>query len=215
MKYLVNIHYLFGIGGFELVFKYIRHEFFQKKQDKFLLEKHYSVTSPTFWLVPLRLFLGYSWLMEGLNKLKEGWLSTPMLAGMAVDGQTSASVTETGEKVFRIISSHTPSWYAFIAENPNALFFQWLIVLAEIGLGIAFISGTFTFLAGLGALALNINFLLSTGLYETSWWFIPAAICMLAGAGRSFGVDYYLIPYLMRQWRYFVRNQKIKLFLFR
>jgi len=88
-------------------------------------------------------------------------------------------------------------------------------VLAEIGLGIAFISGTFTFLAGLGALALNINFLLSTGLYETSWWFIPAAICMLAGAGRSFGVDYYLIPYLMRQWRYFVRNQKIKLFLFR
>lgn len=218
MKYLVNIHYLFGIGGFELVFKYIRHEFFQKKQDKFLLEKHYSVTSPTFWLVPLRLFLGYSWLMEGLNKLKEGWLSTPMLAGMAVDGQTSASVTETGEKVFRIISSHTPSWYAFIAEKlviPNALFFQWLIVLAEIGLGIAFISGTFTFLAGLGALALNINFLLSTGLYETSWWFIPAAICMLAGAGRSFGVDYYLIPYLMRQWRYFVRNQKIKLFLFR
>jgi len=113
--------------------------------------------------------------MEGLNKLKEGWLSTPMLAGMAVDGQTSASVTETGEKVFRIISSHTPSWYAFIAEKlviPNALFFQWLIVLAEIGLGIAFISGTFTFLAGLGALALNINFLLSTGLYETSWWFI-------------------------------------------
>jgi len=81
MKYLVNIHYLFGIGGLSLYLSTIRHEFFQKKQDKFLLEKHYSVTSPTFWLVPLRLFLGYSWLMEGLNKLKEGWLSTPMLAG--------------------------------------------------------------------------------------------------------------------------------------
>lgn len=218
MKYLVNIHYLFGIGGFELVIKYIKHEFFEKKQDKFLLEKHYSVTSPTFWLVPLRLFLGYSWLMEGLNKLREGWLNTPMLAGMAVDGETGASVTEAGEQVFRIISSHTPSWYAFIAENlviPNALLFQWLIVLAEIGLGLAFISGTFTFIAGLGSLALNVNFLMSTGLYETSWWYIPAAICMIAGAGRAFGVDYYLIPYLMRQWRFFVRNRRIKPFLFR
>lgn len=218
MKYLVNMHYLFGIGGFELVIKYIKHEFLNKRQDKFLIEKHYSVMSPTFWLVPLRIFLGYSWLMEGIKKLNEGWLSTPMLAGMAADGETSASVTETGEQVFRIISSHTPSWYAWIAENiviPNALVFQWLIILTEIGLGLAFITGTFTFFAGLGALGLNANFLLSTGLYETSWWYIPAAICMLAGAGRAFGVDYYLIPYLMRQWRYFVRNRRIKPFLFR
>ncbi|NLD51101.1 MAG: pyridine nucleotide-disulfide oxidoreductase, partial [Clostridiaceae bacterium] len=112
---------------------------------------------------------------------------------------------------------HTPSWYAWIADNivvPNALVFQWLIVLTEIGLGLAFITGTFTFIAALAALGLNFNFLLSTGLYETSWWYIPAALCMLGGAGRAFGVDFYLIPYLMRQWRYFVRNRRIKLFLF-
>lgn len=218
MKYLVNMHYLFGIGGFELVIKYIKHEFLNKRQDKFILEKHYSVMTPAFWLVPIRLFLGYSWLKEGIGKLWEGWLRDPMLAGMAVDGETSASVTETGEKVFRIITENTPSWYAWIAENiviPNALVFQWLIVLTEIGLGLAFISGTFTFIAALGSIGLNINFLLSTGLYETSWWYIPAALCMLGGAGRAFGVDYYLIPYLMRQWRYFVRNRRIKPFLFR
>ncbi len=216
IKYLVNIHYLFGIGGFELVIRYIKHEFLFKQQEKFLIEKHYSMLTPTFWIVPIRLFLGYAWLKEGYQKILDGWLTTPMLAG-TVDANSSASVTEAGEKVFRIISDHTPFWYAWIAQNfviPNALVFQILIVLAEVGLGLAFISGTLNFIAGLAALALNVNFLLSTGLLESTWWMIPAEICMLAGAGRAFGVDYYLIPYLMRQWRYVVRNRRIKLWLF-
>lgn len=218
MKYMVNIHYLFGIGGFELVFKYLKDELLHKKQKRFQLEKHYATPTRAFWLVPIRLFLGYSWLMEGLKKLDEGWLKQAMLAGKAPDAGTSASVTETGEKAFRIIADHTPGWYAWIAENfviPNALLFQTLIVITEIGIGLALISGTFTFFAGLVALGLNLNFLLSTGLFETSWWYIPAAIAMLGGAGRAFGVDHYLMPYLMRQWRYFVRNRKLKLALFR
>lgn len=218
MKYLVNVHYLFGIGGFELVVKYIKHEFLKKKQKKTIVERHISVTTPNLWLVPIRLFLGYSWLMEGINKVKEHWLTTPILAGAPVDGNTSASVSDTGEKVFRIISDHTPSWYAWIADTiviPNALFFQIMIVLTEIGIGLALISGTFTFIAALGAIALNINFILSTGLYEYNYWYIPAALCLLGGAGRAFGVDYYLMPYLMRQWRYWVRNKRIKLWLFK
>jgi NADH dehydrogenase len=92
---------------------------------------------------------------------------------------------------------------------------QILIVLAEVGVGLALITGTFTFIAALAGLALNVNFILSTGLYSYNWWYIPAALCLLGGAGRAFGVDYYLIPYLMRQWRYFTRNRGIKLFLWR
>jgi NADH:ubiquinone reductase (H+-translocating) len=216
MKYLVNVHYLFGIGGFDLVLKYLKHEFFEKQQERFLIEKHYSVKTQAFWLVPIRLFLGYSWFMEGYAKIQEGWLSKAILAGTPADGTTSASVSETGEKVFSIVAGHTPSWYAWIADNlivPHAQIFQILIVITEIGLGLAFVSGTFTFLAAIVALGLNINFLLSTGLYPETWWYIPAALCMLGGAGRAFGIDYYLIPYLMRQWRYFVRNSGIKLWL--
>jgi len=217
MKYMVNIHYLFGIGGFELVFRYIKDELLFKQQDKFLLEKHYSVMTPAFWLVPIRLFLGYKWLMEGIEKVQQGWFTKALLAGLpGADAGSSASVTDTGETVFRIISEHTPGWYAWIATNiviPNAILFQVLIVLAEIGIGLALLSGTFTFIAALGSLALNVNFLLSTGMYEYDWWFIPAALCLLGGAGRAFGVDHYLMPYLMKQWRYFVRNRKIKLWL--
>jgi len=217
MKYFVNIHYLFGIGGFELVMRYIKDEFLFKQQDKLLVEKHYSVMRPAFWLVPIRVFLGYSWLMEGIEKVQQGWLTKAMLAGLpGADATSSASVTESGETVFRIISEHTPSWYAWIANNlviPNALIFQILIVIAEIGVGLALISGTFTFIAALVSLGLNINFILSTGMYEYDWWYIPAALCLLGGAGRAFGIDHYLIPYLTRQWRYFVRNRKIKLWL--
>jgi NADH dehydrogenase len=54
LKYMVNVHYLFGIGGFELVIRYIRHEFLHKKQIRTLPEKHISVLTPTLWLVPDR-----------------------------------------------------------------------------------------------------------------------------------------------------------------
>lgn len=209
MKYMVNIHYLFGIGGFELVFKYLSHELLHKRHRLNFLEYHYTFRTLALWLVPLRLFLGYTWFMEGYNKILEGWLLKPMLAGIAADSISSASVTESGDKVFRIVSAHTPGWYAWFADNliiPNAQFFQIMIVLAEIALGLAFFSGTFTFLAALAALALNVNFLLSTGLYETSWWLIPAEIAMLAGAGRAFGLDAHLMPFLMKGWRYIVRR---------
>ncbi len=218
LKYMVNIHYLFGIGGFELVIKYIKHEFLYKKQPKTIIEDHISVLSPTFWLVPIRLWLGYSWLTEGISKIREGWFEKAMLAGLPADANSSASATETGEKVFRIITDTTPQWYAWIADTiiiPNALFFQVLIILAEVGLGLAFLSGTFTFIAGIVSIAMNINFLLSTGLYDYNYWYIPAALVTLGGSGKAFGLDYYLIPYLKRQWNYFVKNKRIKLFLFR
>lgn len=219
LKYMVNVHYLFGIGGFELVIRYIKHEFLHKDQVKTLPEKHISVLTPTFWLVPIRLFLGYAWLKEGIGKISEGWLTKAVLAGLPpADAGTSASTTETGEKVFRIISDFTPSWYAWIANHivlPNALPFQILIVLAEIALGLAFLTGSFTFIAAIASIGLIINFMLSTGFYDYNWWYIPAALCLLGGAGRAFGLDYYIMPYLMRQWRYFTRNGSVKPLLFK
>ncbi len=211
MKYLINVHYLFGIGGFELIVKYLRHEFFDKKQKKMILEKHYTVKSHAFWMVPLRLILGASWLIEGIDKINNYWLVKPILAGLATKADAVSSAS-----AFNIITPTTPDWYAWIANTfvlPNAQVFQYMIVFAEIGLGLAFISGSFNFLAGLASLALIANFALSTGFPLEKLWYIAASICMLGGAGRAFGFDYYIMPYLMRQWRYFVRNKGIKLWL--
>lgn len=208
-KYLVNIHYLFGIGGFELVFKYIQHEFLYKKQAKILPEKHISMTTPTFWLVPMRLFIGYSWLMEAVGKIKDGWLKFPLLSGLSegTDATTSASV-------FPIITPNTPGWYSWIAEKfviPHALLFQTMIVLTELALGLAFLAGAFTFIAAIASIGLNINFVLSTGMHSYDFWYFAAALCLLGGAGRAFGLDYYIMPYLMKQWRHFTRNKRLRI----
>lgn len=218
IKHLVNLHYYFGIGGFELVFRYLKYEFLHKRQDKLMLEAFITRTTMLIWLVPLRLFIGYYWIMEGLKKAWDGWFVIEMLAGRATDAEATASLTEEGHKVFRIITENTPSWYEWIAETfilPYPMLFQYLIVITEIGLGLAFITGTLTIPAAVVGLGLNVNFLLSTGMYPETYWLIPAQIAMFQDAGKSFGVDYYLMPYLMRQWRYFVRNRKIKLNLFR
>mgnify|MGYP000014396322 FL=1 len=218
MKHLVNMHYYFGIGGFELVFRYLKYEFLYKRQHKPMLEAFITKKTMLVWLVPLRLYLGYYWLMEGLKKAWDGWFVIEMLAGRATDAEATASLTEEGQKVFRIVSEHTPRWYEWIADNiilQAPMFFQYLIVITEIGLGLAFLAGAFTIPAAVVGLGLNINFLLSTGMYPETYWLIPAQIAMFQDAGKSFGVDYYLMPYLMRMWRYFVRNKKIKLNLFK
>lgn len=218
MKHLVNMHYYFGIGGFELVLRYLKHEFFYKRQHKPALEAFITKKTMLLWTVPLRIYIGYYWLMEGLQKARDGWFTVEMLAGRATDAEATASLTEEGHKVFRIITEVTPRWYEWIAEKiilRYPMLFQYLIVIAEIGLGLAFITGTFTVIAAVAGLGLNINFLLSTGMYPETYWLIPAQIVMFQDAGKSFGIDFYLMPYLMRQWRYFVRNRKIKLKPFR
>ena len=98
---------------------------------------------------------------------------------------------------------------------PNALFFQKLIVIVEIGLGIAFILGVFTFIAGLVSIGMHINFALGAGLPQTNglpdlWW-IAASIAMLAGAGMAFGMDYYIIPFLRNQLRNFQKNRRLNI----
>jgi len=217
IKHLVNMHYLFGIGGLELVWEYMNHQFFQKSREyNWLLETgigHISRRNFTFWLVPLRIWLGVMWLVSGIQKIQSDWLGDWILIGLsgATDATSSASITP-------LTGPHSPGWYVAIAENiimPNALFFQKLIVITEIGLGLAFIFGFFTFIAAIVSIGMHINFALGAGLPQTNglpdlWW-IAASFAMFAGAGRSFGVDYYLMPFLRNQLRYFQKNRSINL----
>lgn len=232
IKHMVNVHYQFGIGGFEQVIRYLKHQFTHKRKDDNLIKKHLTHETFSFWMVIMRVYLGYMWLMQGIHKYSDGWFSKVSIyaqrvadgaadataaASQAADAVASASQVvdaATGAVLqgMNLIGQNTPDWYAWICENiivPNALLFQRLIVITELGLGIAFITGAFTFIAALISIGMNINFLLSTGLWD--YWYIVTSIACLGGAGRSFGVDHYLMPWLMRQWRYFVRNKGIKI----
>lgn len=215
MKHMVNMHYLFEIGGLELVWGYLMEQFGHRERVyNWFMESvigHLKPRTFTFWLVPARIYLGIMWLASGLMKIKNGWLDWEKLG--PADATSSASVMS-------LVSDHTPGWYAWIVERfiyPNSMLFQKMVVFTEIGLGILFICGAFTFIAALVAIVMNINFMLTTGLpinAETGipdMWFFFVSIAMLAGAGRSFGVDYYLMPFLQRQLRYFQKNKAFNL----
>ncbi len=85
-------------------------------------------------------------------------------------------------------------------SSGTQMFFQWAVVLAEIIIGLCLITGTLTFLASAASVGLQAGFVLTTGLYLGTWWMLFAGFAMMGGAGRAFGVDHYLLPYLNNYW---------------
>lgn len=79
VKHFINIIYFVQILGWNKVFSYIRHEFFTIRNCRSFVGGHFSNRTPSFLLVPLRVFLGAFWVYEGIKKVNEGWLQKPML----------------------------------------------------------------------------------------------------------------------------------------
>lgn len=95
------------------------------------------------------------------------------------------------------------NWFidTFVTGNDGMqMFMQWFIVLAEIAIGLALIGGLFTFLAAAFSLVLQLMFIMTTGLYLSTFWMVFAAIAVLFGGGSTFGLDYYVIPFLKSKW---------------
>ncbi len=80
-KHFINIVYFIQVMGWTKIFSYLKHEFFTIRNNRSFLGGHFSNRTPSFMLVALRLWLGAVWVYEGVMKIVEGWLTTPMLAG--------------------------------------------------------------------------------------------------------------------------------------
>jgi NADH dehydrogenase len=96
------------------------------------------------------------------------------------------------------------NWFVnnlILPNNSVQIFMQVSIVTAEILIGLALIGGLFTTPASALSLVLQLMFVCTTGMYLGTFWMVVAAIAVLIGAGRTFGLDYYFMPYLKRQWR--------------
>jgi len=80
-KHFINIIYFIQVLGWNKVFHYIKHEFFTIRNCRSFLGGHFSNRTPSFLLVPLRIWLGAIWLFEGVMKIVEGWFKDPKLTG--------------------------------------------------------------------------------------------------------------------------------------
>lgn len=79
VKHFINIIYFIQVAGWNKIFSYLKHEFFTIRNRRSFVGGHFSNRTPSFLLVPLRIWLGSVWLFEGIKKISEGWLTTPML----------------------------------------------------------------------------------------------------------------------------------------
>ncbi|WP_455714614.1 FAD-dependent oxidoreductase [Anaerosporobacter sp.] len=80
-KHFINIVYFIQVLGWNKIFSYIKHEFFTIRNCRSFVGGHFSNRTPSFLLVPLRVWLGAVWLFEGIMKIVEGWLTSPKLTG--------------------------------------------------------------------------------------------------------------------------------------
>ena len=75
MKHLVNLHYFLGVAGINQCWEYVKNEFLDMRHGRSILRGLAAYKTRGYWLFPLRLWLGLTWLMEGINKIGEGWLA--------------------------------------------------------------------------------------------------------------------------------------------
>lgn len=76
-KHFINVVYFIQVMGWTKIFSYIKHEFFTIRNQRSFVGGHFSNRTPSFLLVPVRIWLGIVWLFEGLYKvLAEGWFDS-------------------------------------------------------------------------------------------------------------------------------------------
>jgi NADH:ubiquinone reductase (H+-translocating) len=78
--------------------------------------------------------------------------------------------------------------------------FQVFIVMVELLIGLALFGGFFTWWAAVVSIGMCIIFTF-TGMFAwNQLWFFFAAILMMGGAGRAFGLDTWSVPFFKRWW---------------
>lgn len=226
MKHLVNVHYLFEVAGVNQIWEYIKHHFLEVKDNRSLLGGHASNKTKFYWVILLRIFLASMWLYEGGSKVLNGWLDPNNIKIVkmtksdetteAIENQTTTtdSTTAASEQTITEEGSSNSNWYPkplikplgiylwfeenFIKKSP--FIFQAFVVITEILIGLAILGGLFTFIACAGSIGLCIMFIVSGMASKEILWFIFSAIAVMGGSGKSFGLDYWVMPFIKKWW---------------
>jgi NADH dehydrogenase len=229
---MVNMYYQFGVCGVNGAWTYFKHEILEIKNKRSLIGGMASYRVPSYWTAFLRIFLGVMWLIEGSGKIAGGWLSDKTgskvywgaadAVGAASEAwgeavvETTAAVAETVQQFAPPVLAEPLALYTwinevFVAQAPYL--FQVLIVLAEVGIGLCFIAGLFTFPAAVVSIGLSTMFLIGALAGKEIFWYMAVSIVMLGGAGRAFGLDYWVMPYLKKLWNKTPIAKKTYLFM--
>ncbi len=158
-----------------------------------------------FWL-PIRLFLGFSWLTSGIGKATgEGWLDGG--SALAAYWERAVSIPEAPAR-----PPISYDWYRdflnILLGGNHETWFGWAITFGEIAVGIGLILGALTGIAAFFGALMNMSFLLAGSASTNPVLFTAAIGLMLAWRVAGwYGLDRYLLPMLGTPWRTPVRDR--------
>ena len=151
-----------------------------------------------FWL-PIRLFVGFSWLEAGWHKFTDPeW--TQGGAALRAYWERAAAIPEQGRPPI------TYEWYRdfinFLLNGNHETWFAWVVTLGELAIGIGLILGVLTGVAAFFGAFMNMSFLLAGSASTNPVMFTLAVGLMLAWkVAGYYGVDRYILPRLGTPWR--------------
>ena len=153
-----------------------------------------------FWL-PIRLFLGFSWIEASLHKLSDGgkgWLD----GGAALAGywKGAVAIPEQGRPPISF------EWYRdfinLLLNNDAQTWFAPLIAFGELAVGVGLLFGVLTGASAFFGALMNMSFLLAGSASTNPVLFTFAIGLILAWrVAGYYGVDRYLLPMLGTPWR--------------
>lgn len=224
IKHFINVIYFLQVAGFYKVWNYVIHEFFHVPDKRSFLGGYFSKRSPNFWLLPLRMFVGYKWLEEGLEKLPKV-LDDPsnifLIPSKVVEAVSSASgttesavntaaaATQWGEAlpVPHFIQNIVDWSMNLIFYKPDGHFtgmatvFQTAMVFAELIFGVLLIVGLFSALSSIATVGMGLMIWASGMAPVEMLWYLVGSVALIGGSGSTFGLDYYVLPFLKKRWK--------------
>ncbi len=224
VKHMINMLYFFQICGFNKVYSYALHEFFHVKNNRSFIGGHLAKRSPNFWLVPLRVFVGLMWFIEGFKKAMQIWKDPSevfLIPAKTVDGvaAVTAEVDADGVAVVSEYAGEAALWVPeFVQDmvtwsmeliffksngdyNALAYIFQGGMVLAELVIGCLLMAGLFTALASIVSIGMGAMVWVSSMAPFDMLWYMIASVALIGGSGSTIGLDYYVLPWLKKYYK--------------
>jgi thiosulfate dehydrogenase [quinone] large subunit len=151
-----------------------------------------------FWL-PIRIFVGFSWLEAGIHKFSSpGWLD----GGAALKGFWTSAVTVAP-------SGKTPITFVWYQDFLNTLlanhawsWFAYVITFGEIAVGVGLLVGGLVGIAAFFGALMNMSFMLAGSASVNPVLFTLAIGLILAWrVAGHYGLDRYILPKVGVPWR--------------
>jgi thiosulfate dehydrogenase [quinone] large subunit len=150
-----------------------------------------------FWL-PIRLFVGFTWLEAGYHKFSgTGWMD----GGAALKGFWTAAVAVPEKGSPAITYDWYRSFIQTLLDNQAYTWFAPLIAFGEMAVGLGLLLGVLTGIAAFFGALMNMSFLLAGSASSNPVMFTLAIGLMLAWkVAGYYGLDRYILPLLGTPW---------------